>query len=206
MGLKMKGVDYEFIDEDLKNKSALLLKFNPIYKKVPVLLHNGNPIAESLIILEYIDEAFPGPAIWPTDPYERAQARFWAKFIDEKCMPAMWKACWSTGEERDKAKEESEQLLKILENEIKDKGFFGCDKIGVIDIVACFIAYWFGIAAELVGLQLITQDKFPNLCKWADEFCNSIFVKEHLPPKDKLVEGFKFVLQAAAASKGTSSV
>ncbi|KAL6528660.1 hypothetical protein OROMI_029305 [Orobanche minor] len=197
MGLKFKGVDYELIEEDLKSKSDLLLKYNPVHKKVPVLLHNGKPIAESSIILEYIDEAFPGPIMWPKDPYERAQIRFWVKFIDEKCMPSMGQACRGTGDEREKAIVETEQSLKFLENEIKDKKFFGGEKIGPVDIAANAIAHWFRIASELVGLELLTEDKFPKLSKWADEFCNCSTVKEHLPPKDKLIEFFKARFQAS---------
>ncbi|KAI3447728.1 hypothetical protein Pfo_004393 [Paulownia fortunei] len=200
MGLKLKGVEYEYIEEDLRNKSPLLLKYNPVHKLVPVLLHNGKPIAESLVILEYIDEAWEGPAILPKDPYERAKARFWAKFLDEKCLPPMWKACWSRGEEREKGKEEAAELLEFLEIEIKGKKFFGGDTIGLVDIAGNFIGYWFGILAELVEFELLTKDKYPNLCKWADDYCNCSFVKENLPPKHKLVENFKAVIQAANAS------
>ncbi|XP_073300369.1 probable glutathione S-transferase [Primulina huaijiensis] len=192
MALKLKGVEYEYIEEDLTNKSPQLLQYNPVHKKIPVLLHNGKPIAESLVILEYIDETWKnGPSILPKNPYDRAMARFWAKFIDEKCLPAIWKACWGAGEEQVKAKEEAPELLKFLDKELKGKKFFGGDSIGLVDIAANFVAYWSVIISELVGLELITNDKFPNLCKWMEEYVNSSFVKEHLPDREKLAGNFR---------------
>ena len=58
IALAEKGLKYEYRDEDLFNKGPLLLEMNPIHKKIPVLIHNGKPICESQIIVQYIDEVW----------------------------------------------------------------------------------------------------------------------------------------------------
>ena len=86
IALAEKGVSYEYVEQDLRNKSHLLLQMNPIHKKVPVFIHNGKPICESYIILQYIDEVWKdkAPNLLPLHPYDRAQAKFWVDFIDKK--------------------------------------------------------------------------------------------------------------------------
>ncbi|KAL4560498.1 hypothetical protein LXL04_032650 [Taraxacum kok-saghyz] len=168
--LNMKGIKYENIEEDLSNKSADLLKYNPVHKKVPVLLHNGKPISESLVIVEYIDDVWKEVPILPHDPYQRALDRFWAKFIDDKCNAATYKVFGSNGDEQ--VVTEACEQLQVLENELKVKGtkFFGGDNINLVDISGTFIAYWLGILEEATDIKFFTNDKFPILTKWADDF------------------------------------
>ncbi|KAB8113408.1 hypothetical protein EE612_052401, partial [Oryza sativa] len=88
LALSFKGLSFEYVEEDLHNKSDLLVSSNPVHKRTPVLIHNGKPISESMVIVQYLDEAFPGAgaALLPSDPLDRAVARFWASYIDDKVI------------------------------------------------------------------------------------------------------------------------
>ncbi|XP_076907509.1 putative glutathione S-transferase [Bidens hawaiensis] len=190
IALNLKKIDYKFVVEDLRNKSADLLKYNPVHKKIPVLLHSGKPISESLVIIEYMDDAWKGAPLLPKDPYEKAQARFWAKFVDDKCIPIVFKAIVSHGEEKDLA--EAHEQLQFLENQLNEgKKFFGGDDINLVDISATFIAYWVGAAEEALGLKLVSKDKYPKLTEWCDNYINCQAVKDGLPPREILLGFFK---------------
>ncbi|EEE66635.1 hypothetical protein OsJ_23229 [Oryza sativa Japonica Group] len=86
LALNLKGLAYEFIEEEIGGgKSELLLASNPVHKKVPVLLHRSNPICESQVIVQYLDDAFPGGAaggdLLPSDPQARAGRGFFNLFL-----------------------------------------------------------------------------------------------------------------------------
>jgi glutathione S-transferase len=63
-------------------RSPEYLKLNP-HGYVPTLVHDGNVITESRVINEYIDDAFPAPALLPAAPFDRARVRLWTKQIDD---------------------------------------------------------------------------------------------------------------------------
>jgi glutathione S-transferase len=63
----------------MEQKSPWYLALNP-NGIVPTLQHGARVIWESNVITEYLDAVFPGPSLYPADPWERAQAKMWQAF------------------------------------------------------------------------------------------------------------------------------
>jgi len=196
IALALKGIDYEFIEEDIQNKSQLLLQSNPVHKKIPVLLHNGKPVCESMIIVQYIEEAWNSkpPNLMPKDPYDRAIARFWAGFIDDKLGPCLLEVLKGQGEQQQKAVEESVANFILLEEALQasscvsSKAYFGGDEIGLLDIALGGMLVIIKTLEKATNTVLIDAEKMPLLSAWMDRFSKAEGVKEVLPDAVKLYE------------------
>ncbi|XP_037404675.1 probable glutathione S-transferase GSTU6 [Triticum dicoccoides] len=195
--LNLKGVPYEYVEEDLfgeRGKSPLLLASNPADGgKVPVLIHGGRPVAESLVILEYIDEAFPErlPRLLPPpdDPRGRAAARFWAACVDQKLLPT-WTPLYagSTAEERAGAAREVVAVLEAFEGELGDRDFFGGDGVGLVDVALGGFLGWLRASEAMCGVRTVDPARTPRLAAWAERFGALDGVREVVPDAAPLVE------------------
>ncbi|CAI0386684.1 unnamed protein product [Linum tenue] len=205
IALNIKSVEYEFLQEQeqLCSKSELLLQSNPVHKKVPVLVHNGKPICESNIIVEYIDEVWPsGPSILPADAHNRAVARFWAAYVDEKLRAAVTAA---SEEEKNRAADQLKEVVVRMEGahvEVsRGKDFFGGDRIGFVDIAFGSMLGWLrAVQVILGGVKLLDEEKTPGLVKWAEKFSADPAVKDVLPETGKLIEFSKLLIAAIRAA------
>ena len=56
---------------------------------VPSLIHDGEIIIDSSVIIEYLDELFPDVLLSPPDPTGRAHMREWLRFFEEVPTPAI---------------------------------------------------------------------------------------------------------------------
>ncbi|KAL6983449.1 Glutathione S-transferase U18 [Sarracenia purpurea var. burkii] len=199
--LNIKSIDYEFLQEKFGSKSELLLKSNPVHKKIPVLIHNDKPICESLIIVEYIDEEWnSGPSILPSDLYDRAIERFWGAYIDEKWFPLLRKLRDAKGkEEKLAALNQTVEGLVLLEEVFaktsKGKDFFGGDHIGYLDIALGSFLGWLKAIEKLANVKLLDETKISGLVRWAERFCSAAEVKDVIPKTEEILEFAKIQAQ-----------
>lgn len=76
--LHEKGLPFERRWVDLADKPAWFRAISPL-GKTPVLLVEGEPIFESAVICEYLDDVF-APRLHPGDALQRARHRAWMEF------------------------------------------------------------------------------------------------------------------------------
>ncbi len=76
LALKQAGIkfDEEVVRLDFTEDNVALLDFSPS-KRVPVLLHEGEQIWDSLAIMEYVHELYHRAGLWPRNPVARAHCR-----------------------------------------------------------------------------------------------------------------------------------
>ncbi|TVU35452.1 hypothetical protein EJB05_17342 [Eragrostis curvula] len=196
VALGLKGLSYEYVEQDLTSKSDLLLKSNPVHKKVPVLIHGGREVCESLVILQYVDEAWAGTPLLPSDPYDRATARFWAAYVNDTFVPSWRALIWSTtDEQRAEAFKNAVPLVETLERAFREcskgKAFFGGDDVGLVDVAPGSHLVWIGVVDEVVGARLLDKARFPGLAAWAERFLAVDAVKEVMPDAGKVMEQYK---------------
>ncbi|KAF8391054.1 hypothetical protein HHK36_023354 [Tetracentron sinense] len=190
IALAEKGIKYEHKEEDLKDKSSLLLQMNPVHKQIPVLIHNGKPICESFIIVQYIDEVWKDKSpLLPSDPYQQAQARFWADFVDKKVMVCGRRIWLVKGEEKEAAKELIE-CLKMLEGELGDKPYFGGESFGFVDVALIPFYSWFYTYETCANFSI--EAECSKLVAWAKRCMEKESVSNSLPDPHKI---YDYVLQ-----------
>ncbi|XP_062212921.1 probable glutathione S-transferase GSTU6 [Phragmites australis] len=196
VALHLKGLEYEYVEVDLADKSELLLASNPVHKKVPVLLHGGMPVCESMLIVQYLDEAFSGagPAFLPADPHDRAVARFWAAYVDNELLSS-WLAVYAARtEEKAEAVTRTLAAVDVLEGALADaecsggKGWFGGDGVGFVDIALGGFVPAIQASEPTTGLRIVDPDRTPRLAAWVERFCALDAARAAMPAVDTLVE------------------
>lgn len=140
--------------------------------QVPVLLDEGLVLYDSSVILEYLDEAYPQPPLFPVTPVERARCRLDELFADEIMLAALRPLMHRTGpriaDRERRAAQDADALIaegllarhyETLEARLAGRSFFA-EQLSVADI-ALFMGVLFSL--RLGGPALAG---FPGLAGW----------------------------------------
>lgn len=172
--INLKGLAYEvdpitpfFGSDEFEHLSPL--------RRIPVLIDGELTVGDSTVICEYLDEAYAGRPLLPTDPADRARARWfeeyadtrlgdvfiWGFFYQKIVHPMVW------GEPGDQARiekslnEDIPAALDYLEQELPANGFLFGD-IALADIA---IASFF-INARYAGFE-VDEARWPRTAAFA---------------------------------------
>jgi glutathione S-transferase len=116
LALLEKRIEYWHTEIDLQSKPEWFTVISP-RGEVPVIRHEDRFIADSTVILEYLEDVYPTPALRPDDPGQRAVTRLWMEYADESLTPAIVKAMKAQGEMRAEASAGLRDVLIFIERE-----------------------------------------------------------------------------------------
>ena len=128
--LAEKGVPYDPVEIDLSERPAWLYDLN-VTGRVPVLEEEGGLVLpESRVIMEYLEERYPEPALLPEDPGERALARLWLERFD-RLGDAYYDCLWSR---RGGSPERVNEELARLDSALDARPYLAGSAYGLADI------------------------------------------------------------------------
>lgn len=131
--LKEKNVPFDIEYIDLSEPPPWFYDISPL-EKVPVLLVNDEPLFESMVICEYLDEITEG-SLYPSDAFARAKNRAWIEFGND-ILNTTYEFYTTEDEKRFKhLKNTLMDRFEVLEDEFAGDSFFNGDHFSMIDAV-----------------------------------------------------------------------
>lgn len=192
--LHLKGIEYEvdpivpFMgDEGFSNLSPL--------RRIPVLLDGEVILCDSTVICEYLEDAYPAPALYPRTAVARARARWleeyadtrmgevliWGLFNQRVINPRVWGVETDPAELERITERDIPQVLDYLEREVPVAGFlFG--PVGVADVA---IATFFRNAA--FARFAVDADRWPRTAAFVERVLDLDCLERLRPFEDLLM-------------------
>jgi glutathione S-transferase len=180
-----KGVEYELIAQNPFDKSDAFLKRSPL-GRIPALEdESGRTLADSSVIVEYLEDRFPQPPLFPSDPYDRARVRWFDEYADGGMAPSITakvffqrvisaKLLKTPPDEKIIAAGLAEvpRYFGYLEGELGSNEYLVAKRFTLADL---------SVATQIVNLQhaevALDTAKFPALARWFDRIVERPSIK-----------------------------
>ena len=160
--LAEKGLEWETAAVDLDDRPPWIYEKN-VTGRVPVIEEDGLVLPESVVIMEYLEERYPDPPLWPADAAERALARLLVERFSRVSGP-YYRA--RRGDES--ARGELEERLGELDALLEERPFLTGTAYGLADV------------AYLPWVIRIDHSAFPAVAEWVERLAHRPAVAHEL--------------------------
>ncbi|HEY3636890.1 MAG TPA: glutathione S-transferase family protein [Rhizomicrobium sp.] len=203
--LAEKGLDYTIEQINPFDPPAWFVEISPL-KRIPVLRDTDQPepntLADSSVICDYLESKWPTPALYPADPFARAQALWFEEYADTQLVQSLLPIFFQRVVRRlSKAEcdesvvaatlaEKTPSAFDYLEAAVSGRSFFVDDIYSIADIAVGAMLVNFEHAGEHIDTA-----RWPELARFSREihakpsFADCIakersFLKRYLPSYD----------------------
>jgi len=189
--LALKGIHFEHTEMDPKSvQSDWFQKLNP-WGKVPVIVHDGRVLYESLVINEFLEDSHPEVPLFPEDPYQRALARLLISYCIE-----LIKAQYALQLNQDRAQDQalSEALLscyRFLDDFLvrhNPDGVWAFDAFGMVDLTYAPFFARLCVNRYYRWFELPNSHEYARVLRWFEACVNHPLVKASGMPEEHYIK------------------
>ncbi|KAI6119017.1 glutathione S-transferase [Pisolithus croceorrhizus] len=207
IALEEKGIPYQYKEVNPYKKEEHFLRINP-RGLVPAVEYRGKAIYESLVLLEFLEDAYPShkPSLLPSDPYERARQRIWIDHISKAVVPAWMRLVMAQPNEPEKLQTALNELyegLRKLQHEVKGPYFAG-EQFTLVDVVLVPWVTRDNISAEHRGYK--REDVGAGWVKYAKALETRDSVLKTTSEQDKIQVLYDRYLRGEAQSEAAKAI
>ena len=203
IAMKVAGIPFEevVIPLYLEGSRERILQYSPA-DKVPILIDDGEPVWETLAILEHLAERFPQAGLWPADAKARSLARSISAEMHAGFQPLRQHCTmnlWLPPKPRPQPDEVLDNMRRIetIWRDCRTRfgrggpflfGRFGAADAMYAPVVARFHNYGLPVQADTRG-YMDNVMALPAWREWVDAAMRETWIMRHNEPEWPLVRG-----------------
>ncbi|XP_070168040.1 pyrimidodiazepine synthase [Polyergus mexicanus] len=166
--LDAKQIPYDVVNVNVTHKPDWLIEKNPLNKVPSIELEGGEILYESLIIADYLDDAYPQNKLYPSNPLAKAKDKL---LIDRfnAVITTIYKVFFLGPTLEHDIFNQALNGLELFDQELVKRGtpFFGGDKPGMLDFMIWPWCERADVIRIIRGEQfIIPRERFLRLLEW----------------------------------------